>query len=151
MEGARQVRAQHRGPYAVPGAPRDRRRGRGVLGIGLRHRRDPAPQLREEQHRHRTGHGQQQETRPVDAGHRQGAGDEQRSGEGAHLVERLVHREPAAPPGLHGHPGEQGRLRRAADRLAGALEQDQRRRHGDPGHPTNGATASSGTHTAVIA
>ena len=60
------------------------------------------------------------------------AGDEQRPGERADLVERFVNGETAATSDRLGHAGQQRRLRRAADRLAGSLQDDQRTGDGQP-------------------
>lgn len=60
-------------------------------------------------------------------------GHQQRAGERADLVQRLVHPETASHPDLAGGVREQCGLRRAAHRLADALRDDEDGSHGEPG------------------
>ena len=59
------------------------------------------------------------------------AGKQKWPGEGAHLVQRLVDREPAATAGPRRHPCQQRGFRWTAHCLAGPLDQDERGCNGD--------------------
>ena len=79
------------------------------------------------------------------------AGDQQRPGERAHLVQRLVHRE--AAPEADGDAAWASRADLAGLRTALPVRSARIRTQASarPAPPTRGATASAGTHTAVIA
>ena len=134
MELARQTRAEHRDRQPAGRPPARRRPGRSVLGPRFRHGRDPPAQLGQQQQRNRTRHREQRQSRPQHPGHGGHTREQQRTGEGPHLVQRLVDGEATATTGGRRHPRQQRRLGRTAHRLTDPLEQDQRRRHRDPGN-----------------
>ena len=87
---------------------------------------DPRTQQEQQRDRRSPGDGQHGHRRPQCTAQGRDGRDQQRPGERADLVQRLVHREPPAEADGRGRVGQQRRLRRAAHRLAGALGQDER-------------------------
>ncbi|GIJ48038.1 hypothetical protein Val02_49240 [Virgisporangium aliadipatigenens] len=93
----------------------------------------PAPDPDQEQHRRDRRNRQHGQPRPERTRRRDDGSDQQRPGERADLVQRLVHAEPTPHTDPAGGIGQQRRLGRTADRLPEPLGEDQHRRDNQSG------------------